>query len=114
MNLSCLEINSTFDANFLDICLDKFFSVEAASIKELDSSITNSFDTFFNNEILFDGVVRSIRQYSDYNVDFIILSNRQTKMKNLVDSSIVVGKSDQQIHLLEFNEENLRKVLINA
>ena len=114
MHITCLEINSLSEVNILDLSIDNNFNVNAASMKEADQSVANAFDAYYNNEILFDGIVRSLDYYSDTEANFIILTRQQTDCLNLMDSAITIGRSGQQIHLLEFNNDSLRKVLFNV
>jgi hypothetical protein len=80
----------------------------------VDQSVSNAFDAYYNNEILFDGIVRSLDYYSDVSADFIILTQQQIDYLNLMNDAITVGRNGQQIHLLEFNNNSLRKVLFNV
>ena len=114
MHITCLEINNLSDVNVLDLDIDSSFNVCAASSREVDRSVSNAFDAYYNNEILFDGIVRSLDYYADVSADFIILTQQQIDYLNLMDDAITVGRNGQQIHLLEFNNDSLRKVLFSV
>lgn len=114
MHITCLEINNLADVNAIDLSIDNNFSIDAASMKEVDQSVSNAFDAYYNNEILFDGVVRSLQHYSDVNADFIILTQQQLDYLNVSDDAITIGRNGQQIHLLEFNDKSLRRILFNV
>lgn len=114
MNITCLEINNLSDVNILDLDIDTNFSVCAASTREVEKSVANAFDAYYNNEILFDGIVRSLDYYANTEADFIILTQQQIDYLNLGDDIITVGRNGQQIYLLEFNNSSLRKVLFNV
>ena len=111
MHISCLEVNSNSDINILDLCLDTSFSVEAAACGPVDERVINTIDAYYNNDVSFEEITKSIRHFSNSNADFIILTHRQIQSLDLSGEAIVVGKAGQQIYLLDFNSDSLRKVL---
>lgn len=114
MHISCLEINSGSDINILDLCLDSSFSVEAAACGPVDDCVINTIEAYYNNEVSFDEIVKSIKHFSDANTNFIILTHRQIQRLGLSDDVIVIGKPGQQIYLLDLNSDALRKVLYHV
>ena len=114
MHITCLEISSSVDVNVLDLSIDNNFCVSGASMKEIDQSISNTFSAYYNNEISFDEIVKSLDYFLNTKADFIILTQQQTDHLSLMNDAITVGRKGQQIHLLEFNNDSLRKVLLNA
>lgn len=114
MHITCLEINNLSDVNILELSIDNNFSVDAASMREVDQSVTNAFDAYYDNEILFDGVVRSLAYYENVEPDFIVLTKQQLNELEQISDVITVGSRGRQLHLLEFNNSSLRKVLFNV
>ena len=114
MHISCLEINSGSDINVIDLCLDNSFSVEAAACGPVDDCVINTIDAYYNNEVSFDEIVKSIRHFSNANTNFIILTHKQLQSLGLGSDIIVVGKPGQQIYLLDLNSDGLRKVLYHV
>ena len=114
MNITCLEINNLSDISFLNLSIDNDFNVNAASMKEVNQSVTNAFCAYYDEDILFDELVKSLEYYSGTNADFIILTQQQIDYLNLMNDAITVGRKGQQIHLLKFSDDSLQKVFYNV
>jgi len=114
MHISCLEVNSNSDINILDLCLDASYSVEAAACGPVDERVINTIDAYYNNEVSFEEITKSIRHFSNSNADFIILTRKQLQSLDLGNDIIVIGKPGQQIYLLDLNSDALRKVLYHV
>ena len=114
MHITCLEISDPIEVNILNLSIGSNFGVDGASMKEVDQSISSAFSAYYNNEISFDEIVRTLEYFSNTKPDFIILTQPQTDYLALMNNAITVGRSGQQIHLLEFNNNSLDKVLFNV
>ena len=114
MRISCLEINSSTNIHCINLSLGQSFNVEAASCDELSQEALETFSSYLNNEIVFNDIEKSLEYFDNVNADFIILTKQQTDFLDLMDNAITIGRSGQQIHLLEFNNNSLDKVFLNV
>lgn len=114
MYISCFEVNSNSDFNILSLRLDNYFNVESASCEPVCVSVINTINSFCNNEISFEEVIKSIRYYNNINPSFIILTTKQFQRLSSDRNIITVGKPGQQIYLFNFNHESFRKVLCSV
>ena len=114
MHITCLEINNLSDISVLDLSIGNDFNVDAASMKEVNQSVTNAFCAYYDEDIMFDELVKSLEYYSGANADFIILTQQQIDYLNLMNDAITVGRKGQQIHLLKFSDDSLQKVFFNV
>ena len=114
MHITCLEISSPTEVNILNISISSNFGVDGASMKEVDQSVLSAFSAYYNDEISFDEIERTLEYFLNTKADFIILTQQQTDFLELMNNAITVGRSGQQIHLLEFNNNSLDKVFLNV
>ena len=114
MHISCLEINSSNDIHCINLSLGRSFNVEAASCDTLSQEALETFNSYLNDEIVFDDIEKSVDYFDNVNADFIILNQNQVKNNEISDLAIVLGKKGQALYLLEFNSDSLERILTNA